>query len=109
MEPASICQPTTDLQFSMVNLLTYPEDQQFLRTAHDIYKQYNKLAQAKILSIPLNNIDLIQHDFISTPGKSREKQMAYLVARPQVWVELPADDGEDAEIAECVNKTRVPE
>ena len=109
MEPASICQPTTDLQFSMVNLLTYPEDQQFLRTAHDIYKQYNKLAQAMILSIRLNNMDLIQQDFISTPDKSLKKQMAFLIARQQIWFELPADDEEDAEIAECLNNTRLPD
>ncbi|KAI9772482.1 MAG: proteasome regulatory particle base subunit [Geoglossum simile] len=94
---------------SMVNLLTYPEDQQFLRTAHDIYKQYNKLAQAMILSIRLNNMDLIQQDFNSTTDKSLKKQMAFLIARQQIWFELPTDDEEDAEIAECLNNTRLPD
>ncbi|KAI9787222.1 MAG: proteasome regulatory particle base subunit [Geoglossum umbratile] len=94
---------------SMVNLLTYPEDQQFLRTAHDIYKQYNKLAQAMILSIRLNNMELIQQDFNSTTDKSLKKQMAFLIARQQIWFELPVDDEEDAEIAECLNNTRLPD
>ncbi|KAI9862085.1 MAG: proteasome regulatory particle base subunit [Trichoglossum hirsutum] len=94
---------------SMVNLLTYPEDQQFLRTAHDIYKQYNKLAQAMIISIRLNNMELIQQDFNSTTDKSLKKQMAFLIARQQIWFELPTEDEEDAEIAECLNNTRLPD
>ncbi|KAH0545526.1 proteasome regulatory particle base subunit [Glutinoglossum americanum] len=94
---------------SMVNLLTYPEDQQFLRTAHDIYKQYNKLAQAMILSIRLNNMELIRQDFNSTSDKSLKKQMAFLIARQQIWFDLPAEDEEDAEIAECLNNTRLPD
>ncbi|KAH0566333.1 proteasome regulatory particle base subunit [Trichoglossum hirsutum] len=94
---------------SMVNLLTYPEDQQFLRTAHDIYKQYNKLAQAMILSIRLNDMELIQQDFNSTTDKSLKKQMAFLIARQQIWFEPPTEDEEDAEIAECLNNTRLPD
>ena len=93
----------------MVSLLTYPEDQQFLRTAHDIYKQYNKLAQAIVLAIRLNDMDLIQNDFTSTEDKSLKKQMAFLIARQQIWLELPMETDEDAEIAECLSNTKLPE
>ncbi len=31
---------------SMVNLLTYPDNEQFLRVAHDIYKKYDQYTQA---------------------------------------------------------------
>ncbi|KAI9842517.1 MAG: proteasome regulatory particle base subunit [Sclerophora amabilis] len=94
---------------SMVTLLTYPEDQQFLRTAHDIYKQYNKLAQAIVLAIRLNDTELIQSDFNSTKDKSLKKQMAFVIARQQIWLDLPLDTEEDAEIAECLNSTKLPE
>ena len=93
----------------MVSLLTYPEDQQFLRTAHDIYKQYNKLAQAIVLAIRLNDMDLIQSDFTSTEDKSLKKQMAFLIARQQIWLDLPMDTEEDAEIAECLSNTKLPD
>ncbi|KAI9851920.1 MAG: proteasome regulatory particle base subunit [Thelocarpon superellum] len=94
---------------SMVSLLTYPEDQQFLRTAHDIYKQYNKLAQAIVIAIRLNDLDLIQSDFTSTEDKSLKKQMAFLIARQQIWLDLPMETEEDMEIAECLSNTKLPE
>ncbi|KAI9827154.1 MAG: proteasome regulatory particle base subunit [Thelocarpon impressellum] len=94
---------------SMVSLLTYPEDQQFLRTAHDIYKQYNKLAQAIVLAIRLNDMDLVHSDFNSTDDKSLKKQMAFLIARQQIWLDLPTETEEDAEIAECLSNTKLPD
>ena len=94
---------------SMVNLLTYPEDQQFLRTAHDIYKRYNKLPQAMVLAIRLNNIDLIHKDFDSTPDVAMKKQMALLVARQQIWLNAPSEAEEDQELVECLSNTKLPD
>jgi 26S proteasome regulatory subunit N1 len=94
---------------SMVNLLTYPEDQQFLRTAHDIYKKYDKLTQAIVLAIRLNDIDLIRSDFDSTKDVALKKQMAFLIARQQIALELPTETEEEQEIAECLNNVKLPE
>lgn len=93
---------------SMVNLLTYPEDQQFLRTAHNIYKTYNKLPQAMVLAIRLNDEALIHEDFNSTKDMALKKQMALLVARQQIWLELP-DAEEEQELAECLSNTKLPD
>ena len=92
---------------SMVNLLTYPEDQQFLKTAHDIYKHYNKLPQAMVLAIRMNDLALINEDFESTPDMVLKKQMALLVARQQIWLE-PAEVVEDQELLECLSNERLP-
>lgn len=95
---------------SMVNLLTYPEDQQFLRTAHDIYKQYEKLPQAMVLAIRLNDLILIREDFGSTTDLALKKQMALLVARQQIWLELVSEsEEEDQELIECLNNTKLPD
>lgn len=94
---------------SMVNLLTYPEDQQFLRTAHDIYKRYNKLPQAMVLAIRLNDLDLIHKDFDSTPDVAMKKQMALLVARQQIWLDAPSEAEEDQELVECLSNTKLPD
>ncbi|RDW69540.1 26S proteasome regulatory subunit RPN1 [Coleophoma cylindrospora] len=94
---------------SMVNLLTYPEDQQFLRTAHDIYKKYDQLTQAIVLAIRLNDVDLIKSDFESTKDVALKKQMAFLIARQQIVLDLPMESEEDQEIAECLNNTKLPE
>ncbi|MCJ1454823.1 proteasome regulatory particle base subunit [Mycoblastus sanguinarius] len=94
---------------SMVNLLTYPEDQQFLRTSHDIYKHYNKLPQAMVLAIRLNDLELIHKDFESTPDVALKKQMALLVARQQIWLEPPSEAEEDQELVECLSNTKLPD
>ncbi|KIN00311.1 hypothetical protein OIDMADRAFT_54909 [Oidiodendron maius Zn] len=94
---------------SMVNLLTYPEDQQFLRTAHDIYKHYKQLTQAIVLAIRLNDLDLIRSDFDSTTDVALKKQMAFLIARQQIVLDLPTETEEEQEIAECLNNTKLPE
>lgn len=94
---------------SMVNLLTYPEDQQFLRTAHDIYKQYDQLTQAIVLAIRLNDVELIKRDFNSTTDVALKKQMAFLIARQQIVLDLPTETEEDQEIAECLNNTKLPD
>ena len=94
---------------SMVNLLTYPEDQQFLRTAHDIYKSYNKLPQAMVLAIRLNDIDLIYQDFESTKDRALQKQMALLVARQQIWLEPSSGVEVDEELAACLSNTKLPD
>ncbi|PGH26979.1 26S proteasome regulatory subunit rpn-1 [Polytolypa hystricis UAMH7299] len=92
---------------SMVNLLTYPEDHQFLRTAHDIYLKYNKLTQAIVIAIRLNDLDLIKSDFNATTDKAIKKQMAFLVAQQQIWLDLPIEDEDDEQLAECLNNTQL--
>jgi len=93
---------------SMVNLLTYPEDQQFLRTAHDIYTSYNKLPQAMVLAIRLNDQELIRKDFESTTDLALKKQMALLCARQQIWLEAPSESEEDQAIVECLSNEKLP-
>lgn len=92
---------------SMVNLLTYPEDQQFLQTAHEIYVRYKKLTQAIVIAIRLNDVELIKSDLAATEDKALKKQMAFLVARQQIWLDLPEEE-DDQELAECLNNTQIP-
>ena len=94
---------------SMVNLLTYPEDQQFLKTAHGIYKRYDQLTQAIVLAIRLNDVEMIQADFNSTKDVALKKQMAFLIARQQIVLEFEPSNEEEQEIAECLNNTKLPE
>ena len=92
---------------SMVNLLPYPEDQQFLRTAHDIYKQYKQLPQAMTLAIRLNDLDLIHQDFDSTDDFVLKKQMAFQIARQQLWLEPPSETDEEQVLAECMSNSKL--
>ena len=92
---------------SMVNLLPYPEDQQFLRAAHDIYKEYSQLPQAMTLAIRLNDLDLIHQDFDSTDDFVLKKQMAFQIARQQLWLEPPSETDEEQVLADCMANTKL--
>lgn len=88
---------------SMVNLLAPPEDVAFLRTAHSIYRQYNKLTQAMALAIRLHDFDLIEEDFEAAgEDRSLRKQLSFMVASQHICLE--SDDGE---ILECLSNSHL--
>ncbi|RPB29371.1 26S proteasome regulatory complex, non-ATPase subcomplex, Rpn1 subunit [Terfezia boudieri ATCC MYA-4762] len=88
---------------SMVNLLAPPEDVAFLRTAHTIYRQHNKLTQAMTIAIRLHDLDLIEEDFEAAgEDRSMKKQLSFLVARQHIC--LKSDDGE---ILECLSNSHL--
>lgn len=92
---------------SMVNLLTYPEDHHFLKTAHDIYVKYEKIAQALVIAIRLNDIELVRQDFHLAKTMPLKKQLAFLIARQQIWLDAPAET-DDQELMDCLNNTNLP-
>lgn len=93
---------------SMVPLLTYPDNDRFLRTAHDVYLQYKQYTQAISLAIKLNDLELIKSDFNSAPDKTTKRQLAFLLARQRISIELEREDAGDEELQECLNNTRLP-
>ncbi|KAK5204085.1 proteasome regulatory particle base subunit [Exophiala xenobiotica] len=93
---------------SMVSLLTYPDDVAFLKTAHEIYVKYNKLAQAMVLAIRLNDEELIRQDLESTDDVALKKQLAFLIARQRISIDLPSETKDEQEIAECLGNTQLP-
>jgi 26S proteasome regulatory subunit N1 len=94
---------------SMVNLLTYPDNEQFLRAAHDIYKKYQQHAQAMVLAIRINDLDLIKADFDGVNDPALKKQLAFLLARQRIQIEVPRNTEEEEEISECMNNIRLSE
>ncbi|KAJ2973245.1 hypothetical protein NUW58_g8985 [Xylaria curta] len=69
---------------SMVNVLTFPENEQFLRVAHRIYKTYNQHAQAMVIAIRLGDRSLIGDEFDSIDDPALKKQLAFMVARQKI-------------------------
>ena len=89
--------------FSMVNLLAPPDDVTFLRTAHSIYRKYNKLTQAMTLAIRLHDLDLVKEDFEAAgEDTSMKKQLSFLVA--QQHISLQSDD---QDILECLSNAHL--
>ncbi|KAL6862764.1 proteasome regulatory particle base subunit [Amphichorda felina] len=94
---------------SMVNLLTYPDNETFLRTAHNIYRTYNQYTQAMVLAIRLHDIDLIKSDYKSAPDPALKKQMAFLIARQKIVVDFEVNGADEQEEFECMGNMRLSE
>ncbi|KAK3294793.1 armadillo-type protein [Chaetomium fimeti] len=94
---------------SMVNLLTYPDNEQFLRVAHGIYKNYKQYTQAMVLAIRINDLALIDADFDDAPDPALKKQLAFLVARQRICLDHDRDTPDDEEIVECIGNVKLPE
>ncbi|KAK4998320.1 proteasome regulatory particle base subunit, partial [Elasticomyces elasticus] len=95
---------------SMVPLLTYPYNDEFLRTAHDIYLQYKQLPQAITLAIRLNDMELIKADFAATKDKTLRRQLAMILARQRVPLVLSEEEKEeDDELESCLYNTKLHE
>lgn len=97
---------------SMVNLLTYPDNETFLRTAHDIYIEYKQFTQAMVLAIRLHDLDMIRADFAKADDPAVKKQLAFLVGRQRIVLDQEdAEEAseEDAEIQECLSNFKLSE
>jgi 26S proteasome regulatory subunit N1 len=91
----------------LVPLLTYPDNDKFLRTVYSVYRKYKQYTQAVALAIRLNDRDLIEEVFNSTKDKAIRRQMAFLIARQRIWFDVSEDD--DPELQECMNNARLPD
>ncbi len=94
---------------TMVNLLTYPDNEQFLRTAHNIYMEYKQYTQAMVLAIRLHDYDLIRSDFQATDDLALKKQLAFLIARQRIALELPEEVGDDMELSDSMANLKLSE
>ena len=93
---------------SMVNLLTYPEDQNFLTTIHAIYTKYGKLAQAMLTAIRLGDSKLIQETIYATDDMAVRKQLAFMCARQRITFDVETDTPEQEQVAACLGNTELP-
>ncbi|UQC89883.1 proteasome/cyclosome [Colletotrichum lupini] len=92
---------------SMVNLLTYPDNGLFLKTAHDIYLTYKEYALAMTLAIRLNDVELIKADFEKAEDPALKKQLAFLIARQRIVLDLPAEDADSQAVVECLSNLKL--
>ncbi|KAJ1501388.1 proteasome regulatory particle base subunit [Coelomomyces lativittatus] len=71
---------------SCVHYLPPPDDESFLRTTHAIYRKVNKLPEALILSLRLNDKQWIKDDYDACTDPLLRKQMAFLLARQAISI-----------------------
>jgi 26S proteasome regulatory subunit N1 len=94
---------------TMVNLLTYPDNYTFLKVAHDIYMKYDQFAQAMVLAIRLNDVELIKADFEKAKDPALKKQLAFLIARQRIVLDIPVESDDEQDISECLSNLKLSE
>lgn len=94
---------------SMVSLLTYPENQDFLKAAHDIYLKHGKVSQAMVLAIRQMDHYLASRDFHATDDDVLKKQLSFMVARQQTWLANAIEEEKNQSVIECMSNTKLPE
>ncbi|KAL2920257.1 proteasome regulatory particle base subunit [Polyrhizophydium stewartii] len=89
---------------SCASYVTPPDDLSIFKTAHAIYRKFDEFTPALQISMRINDLDMIKEDFDACPDPLVKKQMAFLLARQQVYI-----DTEDEELNEIINNTRLSE
>ncbi|KAK9469831.1 armadillo-type protein [Lipomyces arxii] len=89
---------------SCVTLLAPPDDMAFLRTAFKIYLSQEQLTHAMAIAIRLDDHDAIKAVFSATDDVLMHKQLAFILARQQIWLDLEND-----EVQECLSNSRLSE
>ncbi|KAN0065699.1 proteasome regulatory particle base subunit [Thecaphora frezii] len=95
---------------SCVNLLVPPDDEMFLRTAHEIYRKHDRFTEALTLSLRLGDKQLIRSDFEAPKNPSMRKQLAFMLGRQQVpieWLQDEEDPITDYELLDCIYNTHL--
>ncbi|KAI0199255.1 armadillo-type protein [Astrocystis sublimbata] len=82
---------------SMVNLLTFPENTDFLQIAHSIYKSYGQFAQAMVIAIRLGDFLMIVKDFHDIEDPALKKQLAFMIARQKIVMRVRLSEAPNEE------------
>ncbi|KAK3737228.1 hypothetical protein QZH41_010857, partial [Actinostola sp. cb2023] len=94
---------------SCVNYVPEPEDSTLLRTALSIFRKFDRLPEAIKLAIHLNDTELVKEIFMSCTGSEDKKliqrQMAFMLARQQLFLELDEDMEDFEDIMEIMSNS----
>ncbi|TPX74609.1 hypothetical protein CcCBS67573_g04123 [Chytriomyces confervae] len=89
---------------SMVPYVAPPDDASILKTARAIYRAQNQYTQSILISLRINDLALVKEDYDSCTDPLVQKQLAFICARQQVFIETGSE-----EITEILNNTKLTE
>lgn len=74
---------------SCVPYVADPENVSLLKCALNLSKKFNQHTQSMRLALMLNDMEEIKDIFLSCPDVGTQKQLAFMLGRQQVFLELP--------------------
>lgn len=80
---------------SCVPYVSEPENTSLLRCALDLFRKFNRFPEALRIAMQLNDLDLISEIFWACEDSSIQKQMAFMLNRQQIYLEVSGDENTD--------------
>jgi len=96
---------------SCVKYVPEPEDAELLKCALQIFLKYDCFPEALNLGIQLNDMELIKDIFkksaLSEKGKLGQKQLAYILGRLQIFLEVDEDMEDSEDLSEIISNSHL--
>ncbi|KAJ8941253.1 hypothetical protein NQ314_010451 [Rhamnusium bicolor] len=87
---------------SCVPYVADPENTTLLQTALLLFRKFKQYPQALRLAMQLNDHSLIEEIFISCPDTAIQKQLAFMLGRQQIYIEIPETTSEYEDLIEIM-------
>lgn len=92
---------------SCVPYVPDPENLTLLKTAVELYRKFNQYPQALRFAMQLNDMKLVEEIFLSCKELMMQKQLAYMLGRQQIFLELSDDVEENDELMEIMSNAHL--
>ncbi|XP_069134068.1 26S proteasome non-ATPase regulatory subunit 2-like [Argopecten irradians] len=92
---------------SCVPYVPDPENLTLLKTAVDLYRKFKQFPQALRCAMQLNDMKLIEEIFLSCRDMMLQKQLAYMLGRQQIYLELGDEVEEFDEMTEIMSNAHL--
>lgn len=87
---------------SCVPYVADPENTTLLQTALLLFRKFNQYPQALRLAMQLNDHALIEEIFLSCNDTCIQKQLAFMLGRQQIYIEIPETTSEYEDLTEIM-------
>ncbi|CAG9828269.1 unnamed protein product [Diabrotica balteata] len=87
---------------SCVPYVADPENTTLLQTALLLFRKFDQYPQALRLAMQLNDFGLIEEIFVNCPDSDVQKQLAFMLGRQQIYVEIPEHTPEYEDLIEIM-------
>ncbi|XP_011314611.1 26S proteasome non-ATPase regulatory subunit 2 [Fopius arisanus] len=92
---------------SCVPYVADPENSTLLRAAWKLYRKFRQYPQALRLAMQLNDLNLVSYIFLSCTDLSMQKQLAFMLGRQQIFLELPESTAEYDDLVEIMSNSHL--
>ncbi|VTJ64365.1 Hypothetical predicted protein [Marmota monax] len=92
---------------SCVNYVPEPENSALLRCALGVFRKFSRFPEALRLALMLNDMELVEDIFTSCKDVVVQKQMAFMLGRHGVFLELSEDVEEYEDLTEIMSNVQL--